>query len=77
MAATDKNGVFHVRPVVSWFDQGEQDVIGLRVKGGAEIWVTPDHKVMTDHGWRPAGELAAGDRVARPRRFQGFGDNDR
>ena len=29
---------------------------------------------MTDRGWREAGELAVGDRVARPRRFAGFGD---
>jgi len=73
VAAADKIGVLHVRPVVSWFDQGEQDVIGLRVKGGAEVWVTPDHQVMTDQGWRLAGDLKVGDYVARPRRFLGFG----
>ena len=74
VVAVDKNGELHDRPVVSWFDQGEQDVIGLRVKGGAEIWVTPDHRVMTEHGWREAGTLSVGDRVARPRRLGGFGD---
>jgi recombination protein RecA len=74
VAATDKKGELHVRPVVSWFDQGEQEVIGLRVKGGAEIWVTPDHKILTEQGWSEAGTLKPGDRVARPREFMGFGE---
>ncbi len=59
--AAVQDGRLHVRPLVSWFDQGEQDVIGLRIKGGAEIWVTPDHQVMTDQGWRLARALKIGD----------------
>jgi recombination protein RecA len=74
VVAADKKGMLEARPVVSWFDQGEQEVIGLRVEGGSEIWVTADHKVLTDNGWRAAGELGVGDRVARPRDFMGFGD---
>jgi recombination protein RecA len=73
VVASDKRGELHVRPVVSWFDQGTQDVVGLRFGGGAELWVTPDHKVLTPAGWRLAGELAPGDRVARPLEFLGFG----
>ncbi|MCA1674399.1 MAG: hypothetical protein LC799_20155, partial [Actinobacteria bacterium] len=69
VVATDKAGILHSRPVVSWFDQGEQDVIGLRLRDGTELWVTPDHKVLAEGGWRLAGELTAGDRVARPRKF--------
>ncbi|MDX6199263.1 MAG: recombination protein RecA [Actinomycetota bacterium] len=74
VVATAKDSTLHVRPVVSWFDQGEQDVLGLKLRGGAQIWVTPDHKVLTDRGWRLAGELQPGDQVARPRQFLGFGD---
>ncbi|MGH4012560.1 MAG: LAGLIDADG family homing endonuclease [Pseudonocardiaceae bacterium] len=74
VVAADKAGVLHSRPVVSWFAQGEQDVMGLRLRDGTELWVTPDHKILTEGGWRPAGQLAAGDRVARPREFLGFGD---
>ncbi|MDQ3450925.1 MAG: intein-containing recombinase RecA, partial [Actinomycetota bacterium] len=62
-----------VQPVTSWFDQGEQPVIEIAVKGGAELTVTPDHQVLTDRGWRLAGDLRPGDRVARPREFLGFG----
>ncbi len=75
VASAAKDGTIQVRPVVSWFDQGEQEVLGLRVRGGHEIWATPDHQVLTDRGWRLAGELQPGDRVAKPRQFLGFGTN--
>ncbi|MGH3888597.1 MAG: intein-containing recombinase RecA [Pseudonocardiaceae bacterium] len=74
VVAADKAGILHSRPVVSWFDQGEQNVMGLRLRDGTELWVTPDHKILTEAGWRRAGQLASGDRVARPREFLGFGD---
>jgi recombination protein RecA len=73
VVATDKNGVLHSGEVVSWFDQGEQEVIGIRLRDSTELWVTPDHKVLTEHGWRAAGELARDDRLARPRAFSAFG----
>jgi recombination protein RecA len=73
VAAADKAGVLHVRPVVRWFDQGEQDVVGLRLRDGTDLWMTPDHEVLTERGWAPAGDLGPGHRVARPREFLGFG----
>jgi len=73
VVAAEKDGTLHVRPVLAWFDQGEQDVIGLRLRGGAVLWATHDHKIMTDQGWKAAGQLGIGDRVAQPRRFGGFG----
>ena len=73
VVAAARDGTMQVRPVVSWFDQGVQDVIGLRIAGGATLWVTPDHKVLTEYGWRQAGDLRKGDRVAQPRRFGGLG----
>jgi len=74
LVAADKKDQLQVRPVRSWFDHGEQDVMGLRVRGGAQIWVTPDHMMLTDRGWVPAGELQVRDRVAQPRRFLRFGE---
>ncbi|MGZ5372480.1 MAG: intein-containing recombinase RecA, partial [Aeromicrobium sp.] len=75
VVAASKDGTLQVRPVVSWFDQGNQEVIGLRIAGGATVWATSDHKVLTEYGWRQAGELRKGDRVAQPRRFDGFGNS--
>jgi recombination protein RecA len=76
VVSADKNGELSIREVRSWFDQGEQEVIGLRLRDNTELWVTPDHKILTEHGWRLAGELAPGDRVARPRSFMGFGSDE-
>jgi recombination protein RecA len=73
VVSADKNGELSVREVLSWFDQGEQEVIGLRLRDNTELWVTPDHKILTERGWCLAGELIRGDRVARPRSFLGFG----
>ena len=66
--AADKRGELHVRPISARMDQGRQEVIGLALRDGTELRVTPDHRILTEVGWRVAGELAAGDRVARPRR---------
>jgi recombination protein RecA len=74
VVAAEKDGTLHTRPVTAWFDQGEQDVIGLRLRGGAVLWATREHKIMTDQGWKLAGQLGTGDRVAQPRQFLGFGD---
>jgi recombination protein RecA len=73
VVAADKQGLLHPQPLVQRFVQGEAEVVGLRLRDGTTLRVTPDHKVMTDGGWREAGELGVGDRVARPRRFLGFG----
>ena len=74
VVAADKLGQLHARPIAGRMDQGEQEVIGLHLRDGTDLWVTPDHQVLTDTGWRQAGELTAGDHVARPRRAFGFGD---
>jgi recombination protein RecA len=74
VVAAAKDGSLLARPVTSWFDQGEQDVVGVRLRGGATLWATPDHKILTDRGWKLAGDLGTGDRVAQPRQFLGFGE---
>ena len=76
VVAADKGGKLHSRPIITRFDQGEAHVIGLGLRDGTTLWVTPDHKVMTDTGWRDAGEISVGDRVARPRRFGQFGKEE-
>jgi recombination protein RecA len=76
VVSADKAGVLHSREVKAWFDQGEQETIGLRLRDGTELWVTPDHKILTEHGWRLAAELVRGDRVARPRTYSGFGTHE-
>jgi recombination protein RecA len=74
--AADKSGKLHTRPIVRRMDQGEHEVIGLRLRDGTVLRVTADHEILTHAGWRQAGELSVGDRVARPRRAIGFGSEE-
>ena len=76
VVAVDKLGKLHTRPIVTRMDQGEAEVIGLHFRDGTELWATPDHRVLTDRGWREAGELTPGDAVARPRRIGTFGSEE-
>jgi len=73
VVAADKLGILHTGTVTKRFDQGEQPVIGLRLRDKTELRVTPDHQVLTDHGWRQAGQLEVGARVARVRHASAFG----
>ena len=58
--AADKLGRLHVRPIVERFDQGEAEVIGLRVADGTLLRATPDHEILTDRaGARPVILLSA------------------
>jgi recombination protein RecA len=76
VVAADKAGNLHSRSIVQRFNRGEAKVIGLGLREGTTLWVTPDHRVLTDTGWREAGELSVGDRLARPRRFGRFGTGE-
>lgn len=38
-------------------------LVKLETRGGQRLTVTPNHPVLTRHGWRPAGELKTGDQV--------------
>ncbi|MFP5378060.1 MAG: LAGLIDADG family homing endonuclease, partial [Acidimicrobiia bacterium] len=60
---------------VGRMDQGEHEVIGLHLGDGTALWLTADHRVLTERGWVEAGELGTADRVARPRAALGFGDD--
>ncbi|MGH9056773.1 MAG: LAGLIDADG family homing endonuclease, partial [Acidimicrobiales bacterium] len=76
VVAADKAGHLHARAVLQGFDQGEAQVVGLGLRDGITLWATPDHRVLTDLGWRQAGDLSVGDRVARPRRCGSFGTEE-
>jgi len=76
VVAVDKAAKLHTRSIVRRMDQGEHEVIGLRLRDGTVLRVTPDHEILTHSGWRQAGELSVGDRVARPRRAIGFGSDE-
>lgn len=45
------------------FKTGRKPVYLLKVKGGYEVKLTSDHRVMTISGWKEAGELNADDAI--------------
>jgi recombination protein RecA len=65
------------RKIVNWFDNGPAErflqftVARSGGNGRAQFAATENHLVRTPGGWRPAGELIAGDRllVTEPRRL--------
>jgi hypothetical protein len=48
-------------------------VVVLRTRSGQELRVTPNHPILTDHGWVRADGLRQGDRVVRHDGFQRVG----
>ncbi len=42
---------------------GEKEVFELKTKKGLRIKVTPDHKILTKPGWKPASEISSDDTI--------------
>ncbi|MGB2954234.1 MAG: DNA polymerase III subunit alpha [Gaiellaceae bacterium] len=55
----------HAR-VTRWMDNGVRPVFRLRLRNGATIEATANHEFLTEDGWKPLGELAAGGYIATP-----------
>ncbi|HTP16470.1 MAG TPA: replicative DNA helicase [Streptosporangiaceae bacterium] len=55
-------------PVTHVFASGIKDVYRLRLASGREVKASGNHPFLTFAGWLPLENLAAGDRVAIPRR---------
>lgn len=45
---------------------GEKDIVAVELQNGQRIRVTPDHKILTQRGWVPAGQLEDKDFVYLP-----------
>jgi len=62
-----QTGFFEPRRVVNWFDNGNADyflqfkVGSNKGRGRSEFACTPNHLLLTEAGYVPAGELKAGD----------------
>ena len=64
-----------LRPAVGrvdrWIVSGRKPVIELRLRSGARVKLTEDHRVLTERGWEPAGRLAVGHYVGTPQHLIG------
>lgn len=57
-------GKGRARPVTAVHEQGDLDVLCIRTAGGREVFFAPDHPFLTAEGWKDAGDLEVGDRLA-------------
>ncbi len=62
------------RPVAAFYDRGVQPVVEVTTRLGRTLRCTPTHPVLTPDGWKAAGELSPGDRIATPRVLPYFGN---
>ena len=53
-----------VRAVTHWVCNGERDTVTMRLGNGMSLTGTPDHRVLTEFGWREMGSLGENDYVA-------------
>ncbi len=49
-----------------WAHNGQKPVWEVRLRNGAHIKTTPDHRYLTEDGWKPLHELKVGDYIATP-----------
>lgn len=56
-------------PITHWVCNGEKEVLELTLKNGSRVKLTADHQVLTETGWRKAGELGVGSAIATPRKL--------
>jgi DNA polymerase III subunit alpha len=52
--------------VSQWVCNGKRRVWEVTLSNGSQIKLTPDHRVLTEQGWRELQELSLGDYVATP-----------
>lgn len=70
----DENSLLLSPEKVSAFHpQGCRSILRLTTRLGRQLRCTVSHPVLTADGWRPAGELKPGDRIATPRCLPYFG----
>lgn len=55
--------------VTNFICNGRRKVIEVKLRNDSSVKLTPNHKVLTEKGWREIGELKVGDYIATPRRL--------
>ena len=56
--------------VSHWVCNGKKEVLEVKLKNGSKVRLTPDHRVLTENGWREIGDLQIGDMIATPRKLE-------
>ncbi len=73
VVALDRGGQFQVATPSAFVDDGIKPVFEVTTRLGRVVRTTAAHPFLTDAGWRPLAELAAGTRIAVAARLPYFG----
>lgn len=57
----ERTGTLEIRPVIAAHRFAAELLLSFRLDDGRQLRVTASHKLMTDAGWRAAGDLLPGD----------------
>lgn len=60
----EDTGFFEAGPIRDVFQRGVQEIVALKTAKGHLLKCTRNHRVLTQEGWRRAGDLSRGDRMA-------------
>ena len=63
----DENLESQIAPITYWVCNGKKKVLQVRLKNGSTVKLTPNHRVLTENGWKEIGELQKGECIAIPR----------
>ncbi len=66
----DKNLVSQRARMTHWVCNGTREVLEVKLRSGARLKLTPDHKVLTEKGWIEIGSLKPGHYIATPRKLE-------
>ncbi len=55
--------------ITHWVCNGKKPVFEVKLKNGATVKMTHNHKVLTENGWRELQQLQPGDHIATPRKL--------
>ena len=61
--------VFSGKTVTAAWNNGIKDVVEVSLEDGISLKCTPDHRLLTQDGWKEASELSSNDWVYTPRRI--------
>lgn len=67
--------VFSGKTVTAAWDNGIKDVVEVTLEDGISLKCTPDHRLLTQDGWKESSKLSSDDWVYTPRRI--MCDDDR
>lgn len=59
-----------------FYERTVDRLLKIRLRSGKEIKLTEEHPLLTIKGWKDAGTLTIGSRIATPRQISNFGNNN-